>query len=148
MGEGSIAVLDFGTSWTSLERSRRYPLCRRVGWLNSRSGRSGVDKKSLAPAVIRNPAVQPAAIPNDLSPLPSSLFTPVICILLSIDALINWTIQRQMNEWMMNWKGYGRKRSWLNHNISCHLPGRPEESHENVSQDSQCPGWVSNRALI
>jgi hypothetical protein len=31
---------------------------------------------------------------------------------------------------MMNWKGLGRKWSWLNRNISRHLPGRSGENHQ------------------
>jgi hypothetical protein len=32
---------------------------------------------------------------------------------------------------IMNWEGFGRKRSWRNQDISWHLPGRTEENHEN-----------------
>jgi hypothetical protein len=32
---------------------------------------------------------------------------------------------------MMNWKGYGRKRSWPNFKVLFHLPGGTEENHEN-----------------
>jgi hypothetical protein len=40
---------------------------------------------------------------------------------------------------MMNWKGFGRKRSWPNFKVlSRHSPGRTEENHEN-NQDS----WLS-----
>jgi hypothetical protein len=42
---------------------------------------------------------------------------------------------------MMNWKGFGRKRSWPNFKeLSRNSPGRTEESHINSSQDSQSPG--------
>jgi hypothetical protein len=36
----------------------------------------------------------------------------------------------------MNWKGYGRKRPWLNFKILVwNLPGRTEENTKNVNQD-------------
>jgi hypothetical protein len=31
---------------------------------------------------------------------------------------------------MMNWKGFGRKRSWPNRKVYRHLPGGTEENHE------------------
>jgi hypothetical protein len=38
---------------------------------------------------------------------------------------------------MMNWKGFGRKRSLSNLKVlSRHLLGRTEESHKNLSQDT------------
>jgi hypothetical protein len=46
----------------------RYPLDRRLDGPQSRSRRCGAEK-NLAPAGIRNPAVQPVAIPTELSRL-------------------------------------------------------------------------------
>jgi hypothetical protein len=46
---------------------------------------------------------------------------------------------------MMNWKTYGRKRSWRNFELLCrHLPGGSEEIHENLSQDMPSPGGDLN----
>jgi len=45
---------------------------------------------------------------------------------------------------MMNWKGFGRKRSWPNFKVlSWHLPGGTEENHKKLSQDS----WSLGRDL-
>jgi hypothetical protein len=46
---------------------------------------------------------------------------------------------------MMNWKGFGRKRSWPNTNVlSLNLPGGTEEKHENPRQDSRTPNLDLN----
>jgi hypothetical protein len=46
---------------------------------------------------------------------------------------------------MMNWKGFGRKRSWPNRGAS---PAEgTEEKHEHA-EDSGYPGRDSNRALL
>jgi hypothetical protein len=43
---------------------------------------------------------------------------------------------------MMNWKGYGRKRSWPNFKVLYQqLPGGTEGNHENP-QDSRSPSRV------
>jgi hypothetical protein len=45
------------------------------------------------------------------------------------------------DKWVINWKGFVRKRSWPNCEVlSRHLPGRTEGNHENLSQDSRSPG--------
>jgi hypothetical protein len=43
---------------------------------------------------------------------------------------------------MMNWKGFGRKRSWSKLKVLArHLPGETEENHEKTSrQDSRYSG--------
>jgi hypothetical protein len=41
----------------------------------------------------------------------------------------------------MNWKGCGRKRSWLNFMVlSRHLSGRTEKTTKNLHQDNRSPG--------
>jgi hypothetical protein len=41
---------------------------------------------------------------------------------------------------MMNWQGFGRKRSWPNFKVvSRHWPGETEKNHE-FNQDSRSPG--------
>jgi hypothetical protein len=43
---------------------------------------------------------------------------------------------------MMNWKGFGKKQSWLNFKVlSQHLPQGTEENHKEKSQNSWSPGW-------
>jgi hypothetical protein len=41
---------------------------------------------------------------------------------------------------MMNCKGFRRKRSWSTRSTIAANSGGTEECHENLSQDSQCPG--------
>jgi hypothetical protein len=41
---------------------------------------------------------------------------------------------------MMNWKGCRRKRSWCNLRNYYGICLEEEENHENLSQDSRCPG--------
>jgi hypothetical protein len=41
----------------------------------------------------------------------------------------------------MNWKGFGRTRSWLNFKVlSRHSPRGKKEVMKNLSQDSRSPG--------
>jgi hypothetical protein len=41
---------------------------------------------------------------------------------------------------MMNWKGFGRKRSWPDFKVlSQQSPGGTEKNYENLSQDSRSP---------
>jgi hypothetical protein len=41
---------------------------------------------------------------------------------------------------MMNWKSFGRKRSWANFKVlSRHSPGGAEGNYENLDQDSRSP---------
>jgi hypothetical protein len=76
MGEGrySSTILYLGTRCRSVVsftprplyprgKNPRYPLDRRLGWPQSRSGRYGNEKKR-APAGNRTPAVEPVAIPR------------------------------------------------------------------------------------
>jgi hypothetical protein len=48
---------------------------------------------------------------------------------------------------IMNWKGLGRKRPWPIEILFRNVPGRTEEDHENLSQESWCSGRDSNRAF-
>jgi hypothetical protein len=41
---------------------------------------------------------------------------------------------------MMNWKGFGKKRLWLNRVVFWHLPGMIDETAKNLSQDNWCCG--------
>jgi hypothetical protein len=43
------------------------------------------------------------------------------------------SIERMIDERIMNWKGSGRKRP------CCHSPGGTEDNHENHQSDSQSP---------
>jgi hypothetical protein len=50
--------------------------------------------------------------------------------------------------WIINCKEYIRKRLLPNFKVqSDHLPLGTQEKNENISQDSRCPGWGSNREL-
>jgi hypothetical protein len=49
---------------------------------------------------------------------------------------------------MMNLKELERKGPWLIKVLSWHLLGAIEESHENLTQDSLCPGRDSSRVLL
>jgi hypothetical protein len=43
----------------------------------------------------------------------------------------------------MNWKGYGRKRSWFNLKLYHRIPlknRKEKKATENLSQDNQAPG--------
>jgi hypothetical protein len=60
-------------------KSPRYPLDRRLGGPQSRYGRCG-EEENLAPAGNRTPAVQPVAIPTELSRLLSEMDTKSMII--------------------------------------------------------------------
>jgi hypothetical protein len=49
--------------------------------------------------------------------------------------------------WMINWKECGRSGRGIFEVLSRHLPGRTEENHENLSQDSLSPGRDSGTVL-
>jgi hypothetical protein len=52
-------------------------------------------------------------------------------------------VERMDDTWIIIWKGFVRKRSWLIELLSWNLPG-VTESQENPSQNIKCPGRNSN----
>jgi hypothetical protein len=64
------------------------------------------------------------------------------------DRMLRYNIQRRMVVWLMNWKGFGRKRSWPDRDDIpefVFLVGL-RITTKSLTQDSQCPGRDPNRA--
>jgi hypothetical protein len=133
MGEWrySSTILDLGTRRTGCftpgENAPRYPLDRRLGGPQSRSGRCG-EQKYLVPAGNRSPTVQPVTVPTDLSRLITKMYYFFIRIVGggtgSTQHVGHWMAYCTCPGWLWWW------RIWWNEDWQ----GKLKYSEKNLSQ--------------